>query len=178
MIGYITGGSANPPEPVAGLRRLDHIGLTVPDLAEAHQFFVDVLGCEFMYRLGPFPASVATATRLDISRTTVMRELHFFRLGGQAVLEVFEYQAEGAASTPPRNSDVGGHHLAFYVDDMDAAVDALSAHGIPAMGEPTFSAGPSEGQRWVYFKSPWGLQCELVSYPDGKAFDRPPDAFA
>jgi len=29
-----------------GLRRLDHIGITVPDLHEATTFFVDVLGCE------------------------------------------------------------------------------------------------------------------------------------
>jgi hypothetical protein len=24
----------------------------------------------------------------------------------------------------------------------------------------------------VYFLAPWGLQLELVSYPNGKAFDR------
>ena len=29
-----------------------------------------------------------------------------------------------------------------------------------------------EGQRWVYFLAPWGMQFELVSYPGGKAFDR------
>ena len=40
------------------------------------------------------------------------------------------------------------------------------------LGEPTASTGPSEGQRWIYFLSPWGMQIELVSYPGGKAFDR------
>jgi len=40
------------------------------------------------------------------------------------------------------------------------------------MGEPTASKGLNEGQRWVYFRAPWGLQLELVSYPNGKAFDR------
>jgi hypothetical protein len=40
------------------------------------------------------------------------------------------------------------------------------------LGEPTVSKGPSEGQRWVYFLAPWGMQFELVSYPGGKAFDR------
>jgi catechol 2,3-dioxygenase-like lactoylglutathione lyase family enzyme len=29
-----------------GLRRLDHIGFTVPDLDAAHRWLVDVLGCE------------------------------------------------------------------------------------------------------------------------------------
>jgi len=40
------------------------------------------------------------------------------------------------------------------------------------LGDPTASSGPSEGQRWVYFLAPWGMQFELVSYPGGKAFDR------
>ena len=29
-----------------GLRRLDHVGFTVPDLDEATRFLVDVLGCD------------------------------------------------------------------------------------------------------------------------------------
>ena len=40
------------------------------------------------------------------------------------------------------------------------------------LGEPTFSKNASEGQRWVYFLSPWGMQFELVSFSDGKAYER------
>jgi catechol 2,3-dioxygenase-like lactoylglutathione lyase family enzyme len=72
--------------------------------------------------------------------------------------------------TPPRNSDVGGHHLAFYVKDIGAAVAYLGSHGISVLGEPTtMESGPSEGLIWVYFLSPWGMQLELVSYPAGMA---------
>ena len=39
-----------------GLARVDHIGFTVPDLAEARAFLVDVLGCEYLYSLGPVRA--------------------------------------------------------------------------------------------------------------------------
>ncbi len=39
------------------------------------------------------------------------------------------------------------------------------------LGEPTASRNASEGQRWVYFLSPWGMQFELVSFPDGKAYE-------
>jgi len=101
-----------------------------------------------------------------------MRRLHFYRLGGQAIFEVFEYQAADQRTAPPRNSDTGGHHVALYVDDLDAAVARLHALGLRVLGEPTVSTGPSAGQRWVYFLSPWGMQFELVSYPDGKAFDK------
>ncbi|MEV4320542.1 VOC family protein [Actinocrispum sp. NPDC049592] len=165
--------------PIPGLTRADHIGITVPDLQQAREFFVDVLGCEYMYRLGPFQDDGHwMSEHLGVDDRTVMRELHFFRLGGQAIFEVFEYSAPGQRTTQPRNSDIGGHHIALYVEDMDAAVADLHRRGLTVLGEPTASKGPSEGQRWVYFLSPWGMQCELVSYPNGKAFDHHPEAFA
>jgi catechol 2,3-dioxygenase-like lactoylglutathione lyase family enzyme len=72
----------------------------------------------------------------------------------------------------PRNSDIGGHHVAFYVDDLDAAIADLLAAGVTVLSGPTKSRGPAEGNRWIYFLSPWGLQFEFVSYPNGKAWDR------
>ncbi len=157
-----------------GLRRLDHIGFTVPDLAQARTFLVEVLGCEYLYTLGPFRDGEGSwmADHLNVDPRTVMRELHFFRCGDQAVFEVFEYQAPDQSTVQPRNSDIGGHHVALYVEDLDVAVTYLHQRGVVVLGEPTASRGPSMGQRWVYFLSPWGMQFELVSYPDGKAFDR------
>ncbi|MBC6458352.1 VOC family protein [Actinomadura sp. HBU206391] len=156
-----------------GLTRVDHIGFTVPDLEEARAFLVDVLGCEYMYTLGPYRHDDDWMTEhLGVHPRAVMRELHFFRCGGQAIFEVFEYSAPEQDMTVPRNSDVGGHHIALYVDDMDTAVAYLKSQGVTVMGDPTASSGPSQGQRWVYFLAPWGMQFELVSYPHGKAFDR------
>ena len=167
-----------PVTRIPGLTRLDHIGITVPDLAEAHVFFTQVLGCEYMYRLGPFEDSGHwMSEHLGVDDRTVMRRLHFYRLGGQAVFEVFEYEAPDQRADPPLNSDVGGHHVALYVTDLDEAITALRSNGLRVLGEPTTSRGASEGQRWVYFLSPWGMQFELVSYPQGKAFDRNPSAF-
>lgn len=166
------------PPPLPGVRQVDHIGFTVPDLAAAHDFLVDVLGCEYLYKLGPFADSGTWMRRhLGVANDTVMRELRFYRLGGQAIFEVFEYQADVWNPRAPLNSDVGGHHVALYVDDLDVAVEALRSHGVDVMGEPTASRGPSAGQRWIYFRAPWGMQFELVSYPGGKAFDKDPSAF-
>ena len=162
-----------------GVTRVDHIGITVPDLNEAHRFLVDVLGCEYMYKLGPYEHTETDwmAEHLGVHPRAVMRELHFFRLGGQAIFEVFQYEAPDQRTEQPRNSDVGGHHVALYVDDMDSAVAYLREQGVQVMGEPTASRNASEGQRWVYFLSPWGMQFELVSYPNGKAFDHHPELF-
>lgn len=162
-----------------GLTRLDHIGFTVPDLAAARAWLEDVLGCEYMYALGPFASDDDwMAVHMNVAPRTVMRELHFFRVGGQAVFEVFEYDADDQRTDVPRNSDVGGHHVALYVEDLDVAVGYLRDRGVQVLGEPTTSRGPSEGQRWVYFLAPWGMQFELVSYPHGKAFDHDPARFA
>lgn len=164
---------------IPGLSRVDHIGITVPDLEAARAFLVDVLGCEYMYTLGPFESADTDwmSEHLHVHPRAVMRRLHFFRCGGQAIFEVFQYEAPDRRTEPPRNSDVGGHHVALYVEDLDAAVTYLRDAGVTVLGEPTASKGPSAGQRWVYFLAPWGMQFELVSYPDGKAFDHDPAAF-
>ena len=156
-----------------GLTGIDHIGFTVPDLDQAHRFLIEVIGCEYMYSLGPFQHDDDwMREHLAVDPRAVMRQLHFYRCGGQAIFEVFAYEADDRRTEQPRNSDVGGHHVALYVDDLDAAVAFLRERGITVLGDPTASSGPSQGQRWVYFLSPWGMQWELVSYPDGKAFDR------
>lgn len=163
---------------IPGLTRLDHVGFTVPDLEAAKAWLIDVLGCEYMYSLGPFESDDDwMAAHLNVDRRAVMRQLHFFRCGGQAIFEVFQYEAPEQQTVPPRNSDVGGHHVALYVEDLDAAVAYLREAGVKVLGDPTTSRGPSEGQRWVYFLSPWGMQFELVSYPHGKAFDKDPSRF-
>lgn len=162
------------PTGLPGLTRVDHIGFTVPDLEQAHDFLVDVLGCEYMYTLGPFrhDDSDWMSVHLNVHVRAVMQELRFYRLGGQAIFEVFQYSAPDQDTELPRNSDIGGHHVALYVEDLDRAVDYLRDRGVTICGEPTASRGPSAGQRWVYFLAPWGMQFELVSYPHGKAFDR------
>lgn len=166
------------PVLIPGISRIDHIGLTVPDLAEAHVFFTEVLGCEYLYRLGPFEdAGSWMSEHLNVSDRAVMRRLHFYRLGGQAIFEVFEYEAPDQQTKPPLNSDIGGHHVALYVTDFDVAVEALHRTGLRVLGDATTSRGASQGQRWIYFLSPWGMQFELVSYPQGKAFDKTPAAF-
>ena len=154
-----------------GLRGTDHIGFTVPDLEEATDFFVNVIGCEAFYDLGPFSGDWLH-TNLNVHPQTVMKRLKFFRCQFGPNFEIFEYQSPDQNRTQPKNSDVGGHHLAFYVDDMEKAVAYLKEKGVRILGEPILSKNASAGQTWVYFLSPWGMQMELVSYPDGKAYEK------
>lgn len=163
------------PAGIPGLRGVEHIGFTVPDLEEATRFFVDVIGCTRVYSLGPIedPDGDWMTRHLNVPARARVRELRFFRCGHGPNFELFEYEVDDQVAAPPRNCDVGGHHLAFYVDDMDAALEHLRAHGVRILGEPTVrTSGPSAGQTWVYALTPWGMQLELVSFPHGKGYEK------
>jgi len=146
----------------------------VPNLDEAVDFFVNVIGCEPFYELGPFQFDDDwMQSQLNVHPRAVMKRLRFLRCKNGSNFELFEYDAPDQNSNQPKNSDVGGHHLAFYVDDFDAALSFLKAKGVRIMGEPIVrTAGPSAGQTWVYFLSPWGMQLELLSFPNGKGYEK------
>ena len=160
-----------------GLRGTDHIGFDVPDLEQAIDFFVNVIGCEPFYELGPFQSGDEWMhEHLNVHPRAVMKRLKFPRCGNGSNFELFEYASPDQDREPPRNSDIGGHHLAFYVDDFDAALSYLKKRGVRILGAPTVRvAGPSAGQTWVYFLTPWGMQCELLSYPGGKGYEKETD---
>jgi catechol 2,3-dioxygenase-like lactoylglutathione lyase family enzyme len=149
----------------------DHVGFTVPDIDAATRFFVEVIGCTLAYEIGPFKADDDWMQRqLGVHPRAVILKLRMLRCATGANFELFEYELDGKAEVPPKNSDVGGHHLAFYVRDIAAAVDYLKAQGVAVQGDVvTMQEGPSRGLSWVYFLSPWGMQLELVSYPSGQS---------
>lgn len=158
---------------IPGLRGTEHIGFTVPDLDIAERFFVDIIGCELVYSLGPFAHDDDwMQIQLNVHPRTIMRELRFFRCKQGPNFEIFQYESFEPSSPPPKNSDIGGHHLAFYVDDFDKALEYLITSGVSILGQPTESRNESEGQKWVYFLSPWGMQLELVSFPNGKNYEK------
>jgi catechol 2,3-dioxygenase-like lactoylglutathione lyase family enzyme len=160
---------------IPGLRGTDHIGFTVPDIEEATRFFVDVIGCELVYSLGRIEDVDGDwmKKQLNVDPRAVIRDLRLLRCRHGSNFEIFEYVIDGQIQTQPRNSDYGGHHLAFYVDDFDVALEYLRRQGLRIIGEPVARTdGPSSGQTWVYFLSPWGMQLELVSFPNGKAYER------
>jgi len=158
---------------VPGMRGIDHVGITVPDLDEAERFLVDVLGAEPIYTLGAKRDDERDwmNLQLGVHPRTVITEIRLYRLGDGSNVELFHYDAADEQNTEPRNSDIGGHHLAIYVDDMDAAIAHLRSCAVEIMGNSVASAGAAFGQHWLYFRAPWGMQFELVSYPGGKAYE-------
>ncbi|MGV2872207.1 VOC family protein [Colwellia sp. E150_009] len=162
-------------DSMPGMRGSQHVGFTVPDVKEATAFFKDILGCESFYNIGPFgPFDDNWMTEnLNVHKKAVIKTAHLMRCGNGPALEIFEYTSPDQRKTPPRNSDIGGHHLAFYVDDMDEAVKFLKDKGIKVLGKPhTFTDTGMAGLTWVYFLTPWGMQLEIVSYPFGQGYEK------
>jgi catechol 2,3-dioxygenase-like lactoylglutathione lyase family enzyme len=160
---------------IPGARAVHHVAYTVPDLDQAVEFFVDVIGAELAYRLGPVedPGGDWMTRKLGV-HAEAATHIAMLRLGPALNLELFEYTAPDQQRTLPRNSDWGGHHLAIHVEDVDKAVEYLREQpGVTVLDEPeTIVDGPIAGDRWVYFTTPWGMQLELINLPPGAPFER------
>ena len=161
-------------DTLPGMRGVNHIGLTVPDVAEATAFFTDVLGCAKATSFGPFRDDEGTFMQdlLDVHPRAVINEITLMRCANGSNIELFDYDAPDQKTVSPKNSDIGGYHIAFYVDDIDAATEYLKGKGIRTLlGPLPVTEGPAAGQTILYFYTPWGLQMEAISFPDGMAYE-------
>jgi len=161
---------------IPGARNVDHVAYTVPDLDQAIDFFVEVIGADLLYRIGPVEDKTGDwmTTQLAVHRDASVH-IAMLRLGPVTNLELFEYTAPEQRRELPRNSDWGGHHLAIHVEDVDVAVAYLRAQpGVTVLGEPQTidDEGPIHGDRWVYFRTPWGMQMEVLNMPKGMPYER------
>lgn len=160
---------------IPSARGVDHIGMTVPSLDRAIAFFTNALGCDHIYTAGPFndPQGNWMETNLGV-HPRASTTLAMVRCGPTQNIELFEYEAEDQVDAPPKNSDVGGMHIAFYVEDMDKAVSYLkAAPDVKILGEPTPVSGqPNGGEVFLYFLSPWGSSMEIVSYNQGLEYEK------
>ncbi len=170
----LAGGGASA-EGIPGMRGHDHTGITVPDMAQAVDFFTNVVGCQKAMSFGPFADDKGTFMQdlLHVDPRAVIQEITQIRCGNGSNIELFHYTAPDQKTVTPRNSDVGGFHIAFYVDDIKAAKDYLDSKGIETFFGPLpVDQGPAAGQSIFYFLAPWGLQLEAISYPKGMAYEK------
>ncbi len=157
-----------------GFTHVDHVGLTVPDLDKAVEFYKDVFGATELYRLGPFDAAQIPRmpdgrdwTEAHVNVAGARIHIAMLQLSPHMKLELFRYELPtDAKSAPPRNCDVGAQHIAFQVEDLEKAAAYLRSRNVRVMAGPiVVPAGPAEGQKVNYFLDPFGIQLELVEYP-------------
>ena len=171
----LAGATAARADGVPGLRGHDHTGITVPDIKQAADFFINVLGCKEAMSFGPFADEKGNfmADLLNVDPRAVIHQITLVRCGYGSNIELFQYSSPDQKTVTPKNSDVGGYHIAFYVDDIKAAKDYLDSKGVKTFFGPfPVNEGPAAGQSIVYFLAPWGLQMEIISYPKGMAYEK------
>ncbi|MCB5363921.1 VOC family protein [Pusillimonas sp. CC-YST705] len=166
---------AQEKEATLGVRGMDHVGFTVPDIDQGVSFFRDVIGCEEAMRFGPFRDDEGTFMQdlVNVHPRAVLEHIAMMRCGDGSNIELFQYSAPDQKTDMPRNSDYGGFHIGFYVKDIKAAVDKAKALGLQTfMGPFELKEGPAAGQSITYVLTPWGMQLELISYPQGMAYEK------
>jgi catechol 2,3-dioxygenase-like lactoylglutathione lyase family enzyme len=157
----------------AGILGVDHVGINVPDMKTAVNFFTDVLGFTAVTTLGPIPLDDTWKKNNHIQPATGPVTIKMIKAGTGANIELFEYKDNKGSVKQPGGDDIGANHIAFYTDDIKQSVTYLKSKGVQFLGEPfLMPSGDTEGESWVYFVTPWGSKMELVSYPNGKGYEK------
>lgn len=138
------------------VKRMDHVGIVVDDLPAAIAFFVE-LGLKLQGEGSVEGDWVDRIVGLDGVRSDIaMME----EPDGRRVLELVKFNAPPSPDTDraaPANSP-GLGHITFAVDDLDATIDRLGAHG----AEPVGTIEEGGGYRLTYIRGPAGIIVELA----------------
>lgn len=150
-----------------GARGIQHIGVSVPDLDKAREFYLDLLGAE---EVGP-PLEWSANPFIDAVvglKDSAARQ--FMCRLGNAYIEVFEYLAPRSARQDPDQgvNRYGYTHFAVQVEDIQSCYQRLLDAGIrvhtpPSMDGITVDAqGRKQGYAATYCRDFFGNVFEIM----------------
>jgi len=123
------------------LKNIHHIAIICSDYQRSKEFYTKVLG-------------------LDVIREVYRKERDSYKLDlglrGEYIIELFSFPSPPERLSRPESC--GLRHLAFAVEDIDGAVDALK-HRQVAVEEVRID--DITGKRFVFFADPDGLPIEF-----------------
>jgi glyoxylase I family protein len=148
----------------------DHVSFTVPDLGSAIAFYTDAFGAEELFRMGPLdaahiPKDDAGRDWMDthIGVPGACLTLAMLKLTNNLNLQLVQYDKPCDRGTErPRHCDLGGHHLALRVDDVEKAAHYLAAKGCKVQQIIAIDQGPLAGKKNLYVRDPFGNPLEIV----------------
>ncbi len=126
---------------MAAVKGIDHIAINTKDMAASIRFYGEVLGLR----------QRATARMEGFS-------IVYFEVPGGGRLELFDYGGRNPEATR-QESEVGLRHLAFSVEDVDAAERMLEDKAVTVTLHATDL--PSLGVRVILFLDPNGVTLEF-----------------
>jgi catechol 2,3-dioxygenase-like lactoylglutathione lyase family enzyme len=135
-----------------------HPGLVVPDLKTARRFYAEALGFEYIREYGWDESSSELAEQaIDVAGSTTRCVL---MKCGNCFLELFQFLTPQPQGDPMqrRACDYGIAHLAFQVEDIEAAFEQFVAAGGVVHNPPV-----QAGEAWsTYARDPFGNIIELM----------------
>lgn len=155
-----------------------HIGLTVPDLDAAIEWYISVLG--FRLLAGPLEVSEQGHPLGKAAQAIYGKGYGYFRFAHLATpdnvgLELFQFKA--TPSQPKENSFefwLGGYnHLGLTAPNVAQAVaGVVAAGGKDRSG--VLPIDPDKGYEIAYCQDPWGSIIEFCSHPYVRMWESAP----
>ena len=139
------------------IKRLDHVGIVVDDLAAATEFFVQ-LGLVLEGEASVEGRSVDRVLGLEGVRADIAM---LQTPDGNGRLELSQFHSPSMQSdnrSAPANAP-GIRHVSFAVEDIDAVVAGLQARGAELVGE---LERYEDSYRLCYVRGPEGIIVELA----------------
>lgn len=127
--------------PGLQLKKVHHVAIIAGNYADSKAFYCDILGFALM---GEVYREERNSWKGDLA------------LNGEYIIELFSFPHPPARPTQPEAC--GLRHLAFSVDDVDAAKQQLETHGVSC---EAIRIDPLTGKRFTFFNDPDGLPLEL-----------------
>ena len=140
------------------IQRMDHVGVVVDDLEAAKAFFIE-LGMELEGEASPEGRWVDRVSALNDVRVDIamMRTPD-----GRGRLELTKFRSPTAIGAEPvsaPSNTLGLRSIMFAVDDLNATVAGLRAHGAELVGEV---AQYEDSYRLCYVRGPVGIIIALA----------------
>ena len=146
---------------MARVTGVDHVGVTVSDVARSLGFWRDLLGLEVLGR--------GTVEWEHLDRLVALEDTRIewceLALPGGGKVELSRYHRPvGAPVVPGEENEPGRSHLSLLVDDLAEMLATLRAAGVPARTEEPVEipVGAYAGGKAAYVFDPDGVELELI----------------
>ncbi len=155
---------------MSAIKGIEHIGITVPSIEEAERFFHAAFDARTLYALIDKDDEPQRGEDMEpkkgLRAGTQIIAMRMLRIAKGANVELFEVTGiDGGTASGP--ADMGIHHFALYVDDLDAAATKFRAAGGSMRDGPIELGGKEKrpGNRCWFGTTPWGLPVEFIHLP-------------
>ncbi len=130
----------------ANVIKISHIAIVVPDLEEAMEFWVNILGLPLEH------VEHVADQEVDVA----------FLPSGESEIELLEpVSAESGVARFMEKRGPGMHHICFQVDDIEAMLARVKAAGVPLIDEKPRIGTGGKKIAFVHPKGTGGVLVEL-----------------